>query len=148
MIKINDIEIIERLITNLKELLRLQGVYLLVSPSGKGYVGSAENLYERFNWKYSNYENNKKSLRPIIRAIRKYKWKNFKVYLLYVFEQLVSNDEMLALETAYIAFFYTTNHNIGYNVCHFGLNRLDTKQSKESIQKMLKNRIYFTGPNN
>src|ERR1017187_1122893 len=135
MIKINDIEITEPEITDRSTIPKLQVVYFLVSPSNKAYVGSAEEAYNRLNIQYLHYENTSNN-RPIENAIRKYGWANFKIYLIHVFETPVSSDEMLALETAYIAFFDTTNPKIGYNVLLMGFSRMGTKHSEETKTKM------------
>ena len=133
---INNIEITEQEIIDRSTIPKLQVVYFLVSLSNKGYVGSAENAYNRLNIQYPYYEKKTRSNRPIEKSIRKYKWINFKIYLLHVFEEPVSNDEMLALETAYIEFFKTTDRNIGYNVCLYANNTTGTKLSEEQRSKI------------
>jgi len=111
------------------------GVYKLTNKiNGKIYIGESINVYSRIFYSYKKTKNNN----LIDFAIRKYGFENFEVEILAEFEN-INEIELLALETAFIEFYDSTNKDIGYNICLIGNNRMGFKHSIETKHLMSKN---------
>ena len=123
------------LFENIKEVF---GIYKLTNKINKKiYIGKANNLYNRI------MEHKRAKSNTLIHfSIKKYNWNNFEVEILAEFEN-IDNLELLALETAFIEYYNSTNKKIGYNICLFSNDTTGTKRTIESKLKMSKNNARF-----
>ena len=114
-----------------KDIPRKLGIYKLTNMiNNKIYIGKSNNLYKRIsNYKYASHN------QVICYAIKKYGWENFDVEILQDYDN-TDNNTLLALETAFIDYFNSTDKNIGYNICLFSNDRTGIKVSKETKLKL------------
>jgi len=114
-------------------------VYLLVSPSGRKYVGISDNYKRRMSGYAGRHAaNGQPALR---RAIRKYGWKNFSARELAVGIQ--SAQSAKACEIAFISILGSFEN--GYNCTMGGDGSLGLKHSPATIEKLReisRNRVY------
>ena len=97
------------------------GIYKLICPNGKIYIGKAVNLNKRLN-RHKNSGKDLKSRSFLGNAIKKYGWDTFTVEILEIvenFDKLKDNQALLDREAYYIEFFDTTDRSKGYNLCKF-----------------------------
>jgi len=116
-----------------KQIPQIICIYILTNLiNGKVYVGKTKHLRKRI--REHTYES---ADQVIDRAIKKYGIENFKIEVLYKYDILPDNKyEMLAMETAFIEFYESTNSEIGYNICIIGSNPINTIPSKEHRRKL------------
>lgn len=127
---------------NLDEILCVPGVYKFTNLlNNKIYIGESLELKIRISGHKTNKDND-----YFHRALRKWGWDNFDVEILQEYPVPIDeatrqrvDAELLALETAFIDFFDSDNHQVGYNILKFGLNRTGIKASEESKKKMSEN---------
>lgn len=112
---------------------RFPAVYLFTNKrNGKIYVGSAKDLYERYD-EYTKYVDGKKSKRPIEHAIKKYGLDSFTFETL---ERVDNLENLLAREQYYIDTLAVCDREIGYNVNKTAGSRLGMRHTEESRKKM------------
>jgi group I intron endonuclease len=109
--------------------------------NGKIYIGKANNLRRRIQSHLCRC----RKMQIIDNAIKKYGAENFTLLVLAEFEQ-VNNLELLALETAFIEYFNSTNPKVGYNICLFSNDTTGVKVSEETKRKMSDKRKGRVGP--
>ena len=82
--------------------------------NNKIYIGqTTQTLKDRWrNYKYTGGEIAMR--RPIIRAIHKYGFNNFKIEIIQ--DNILNKDDLDSLEKYYIKFYNATNKDYGYNV--------------------------------
>ena len=112
--------------------IRLSGVYMLTSPSGKSYIGQAYNLEYRIKrYTYLDCEHQL----ALHNAFTKYGWESFKITLLYhTFDQTNIEYVLNQLERDFI-FIHNTMSPNGYNLREGGDN---SKMSDTSRARMSK----------
>jgi group I intron endonuclease len=103
------------------------GIYKIVSPVGKIYIGRSYNIYKR--WREHKYKTNT----LISRSIEKY---GIDKHIFSIVVATASDNALLnKLEVFYISKYNSTDNRIGLNMCAGG-GRLDFKHSEETINKM------------
>lgn len=115
------------------------GIYRLNSlVSGKSYIGSSKSLKNRFSNYYSlNYLNKTKGSSIICRALLKYGYPKFSLYIM----EYCEPGSLLEREQYYI-----NTLNPEYNILKIAGSRLGTIQSektKQSISNALKGRVFY-----
>lgn len=104
------------------------GIYKIVSPSGKVYIGQSRRLKKRF----SNYRclNNCHEQRILFNSFKKHGVEN------HVFEVIhpCSIDELNDLEKYYIELYQCTNRKTGLNIRHGGLGKIHSPETIEKIR--------------
>ena len=106
------------------------GIYRLISPSGKSYVGQSFDIKDRLR----HYRRvTCKGQVKVYRALKKYGWDGFEVEILYSTKKDMTNIATLLniLEKAYIKKFDCVKN--GYNIREGGSN---SKLSKETRMKL------------
>ena len=106
------------------------GIYKIVSPSGKIYIGQSVNIKQRISF-YKNYKCEKQ--RKLYSSLKKYGWDNHKFEILCLCEISKLNN----LEKHYINLYKTFDTVHGLNLMSGGDG---CRHSKETILKF-KNRI-------
>jgi len=116
-----------------KHIPRLPGVYKLTNKiNGKIYIGKSISLRRRL----MEHQYERRDAYPIERAIKKYGMDNFEIEVLHQ-EINIDNLCLLAIESAYIEFFNSTDKNLGYNVLQFGGgDRTGIPHSQETKNKI------------
>ena len=111
--------------------MKIIGIYKIISPNNKIYIGQSNNILNR--WKYYNSINCKNQT-YLYHSLKKYGVKKHK------FEIICQCDEseLNNLEKYYIGLFQTFNSEYGMNLREGGNN--GGKQSKETILKRIENR--------
>lgn len=119
------------------------GIYLLTNKiNGKIYVGKSNCLRQRMRSYKSCIRPQYKSCCPVVFAIRKYGWNNFRVDILECFEE-IENQILLEIETEWIERYDSTNKQIGYNIYKYstdGTGRPCSEEKKKKISDSLKGR--------
>jgi group I intron endonuclease len=114
---------------------RVPGIYCLTNKiNNKSYIGKSNNLRERIGI-HRNSSRRKKNDCYIKRAIRKYGWENFDVFILHT-QDKYNNGELLEIETNLIKTINTLVPN-GYNILESstGCNGYHhTAEAKEKIK--------------
>lgn len=108
-------------------------IYLLICQiNDKIYIGQTKCLNIRMNRHKNDNE------RIIDKAIQKYGWDNFKLFIIYEWDFLLKDKyEIIALETAYIEEYQSLiKYKRGYNVCLFSNDMTGFKHSKMTKLKM------------
>lgn len=106
-------------------------IYMLISPSGKKYIGQTINLKNRMQ-KYAY--NDSRGQVAIYRAIKKYGWENFDVDILLEVKRKDKVREILNIfEYAFIKKFNTV-YPYGYNLTTGGDHSELSAHSKEKIR--------------
>ena len=102
--------------------------------NNKIYIGqTTQKLKDRIrNYKSDTKFKSPDIARPIIKAMQKYGFENFKFEILV--DNIETQEEMNILETKYILEFNTQDHNIGYNIENGGNST--GKHSKETKKKI------------
>lgn len=101
-------------------------VYKHTSPSGKIYIGITSNPPQK-RWYYGNgYRSNE----YFYRAIKKYKWKNFKHEILY---SGLNKSNACELEALLIEKYRSANPKFGYNETYGGEHNFHTAETKRKI---------------
>lgn len=110
------------------------GIYKLISPSNKIYVGKSVNIRRRLH-----DHRNAKSGSYLKRAIDKYGWDSFTIEIVEIFEnfnKLIDNASLLEREAFYINLYDSTDKNKGYNLCKHSTDRTGFKCSDEARKNM------------
>ncbi|MDY0199215.1 MAG: GIY-YIG nuclease family protein [Tenuifilaceae bacterium] len=108
----------------------MQGIYKWTNLiNNKVYIGQASDIARRVRGYRS--ELNKNSQRPIIRALRKYGFENFKFEIL---EEVLNKEDLLIREQSWIDFYDSKNREKGYNI-------LDSDQSPAEIYSIGSNNV-------
>lgn len=123
----------------------MKGVYKLTNKiNGKIYIGKSINIPLRL----AGHRTDFRGRAAIKRAIKKYKWENFDVEILFD-DQTVDNYALLALESAFIDYFQATDQKVGYNLCLFATDKSGIPMSKRQKNLLSKQRKgKYLGENN
>lgn len=112
------------------------GIYKLIFPSGKVYIGKSKDIEERWKTHPQDARRNKSHL---ANAIRKYGWENIRKEVVEVLDNLAQLDER---EIHWIAFFEATNPSKGYNLTAGGTGgdtfSAHSEEEKEAIRAKLR----------
>jgi group I intron endonuclease len=113
------------------------GIYKLVFPSGKGYVGQSRNIVQRWGH-YSCLKNARKNT-PVDRAVAKYGWANVKKLVLCECPE----DELNHLEGVHMLL-ENTKHPVGYNLKDAGDAGLHHPATREKMRDTWAGKIAWT----
>lgn len=118
-------------------------IYKLTNKiNGKIYIGKTISFKNRMNH-YKSHQNSRYD-QPILRAIKKYRWINFKSEILESFKEL-NEKVLLDREEYWIKYCDSTNRKTGYNICPRGVNTTGFKHKKSTLKKLS---ILNSGKNN
>lgn len=99
--------------------------------NNKVYIGKTNHIIRRLKeHQFKTYTNT-----YLANSIKQYGWHNFNYEILEEFDN-IDNLELLALETAYIEYYNTTNKDIGYNLLLFNFDRTGIVVSDETREKI------------
>lgn len=110
------------------------GIYKIISPSGKIYIGQSWNIVHRF-LKYKSLDGSKKQ-RILNNSFKKHGWKNHKFEIVQLFPEDIGQDTLDNYEIFYIEQYRES----GYEMLNIKTGGRGGKLPKESIEKMLKTR--------
>ncbi len=119
------------------------GIYKLIGPDGKVYIGKTINLRVRLN-KHKNYKTTCGVKSYLKNAILNYGWSSFSVELLEVlehFDKSKDNDYLLLRESEYIDLYDSTNKDRGYNICKVSTDRTGVPISDDTRLKLRSARL-------
>lgn len=105
----------------------MKGIYKWTNLiNNKVYIGKSVNIPKRL--REYKYEVEKNNSRPIIRALRKYGFQNFRFEIIENCENL-SNEQLLEREQYWMNYYNSQNPQFGYNI----LNAIETPAEHFSI---------------
>lgn len=108
-------------------------IYKLTSPSGKSYIGQTRQSEPEKRWNNGRGYLKCKQDNAISRAVRKYKWKNFKKEI--IWEGNIENiNELNELEKKFIEEYNTLIPN-GYNIDKGGKNKILSEETKRKMRE-------------
>jgi group I intron endonuclease len=124
---------------NINKIPKMGGIYKIVSPTQKIYIGRTKNLKHRF-LKYSRLLCEKQP--KLYNSLKKYGFENHTMEILVLIDD---NDELNNLEMYYIKHYNTFNTSNGLNLTEggTGMRKKHTNESKEKIALGLKNSDKF-----
>ena len=126
-----------------KEQKDKSGVYCLINKNnGHSYVGSSINLASRMkNYLNSAFlKSRQNNNMPIVKALLKYGQENFSVLIL---EQVEA--KALTIRETYFITFVVPYYNVlkqGYSSLGYKARKRDTKETKELLSELAKNRVH------
>jgi group I intron endonuclease len=120
---------------SLEEFPKSPGIYKFVNKfNGKIYIGESLDMNRRMRAYQYNY--NKRTDQRIYRAMVKYGIENFDCFIIEAFPVGTLKKILINREKFWIAFYNSTNKEIGYNLCAHGLDNTGVKRSDEYKARM------------
>lgn len=117
---------------NNKNIFNFSCIYLFVNlTNNKVYVGQTKNFYNRM----SQYRSGREKDRVIGKAIEKYGFENFEIFIL---EKDLKFDDLDEREQYWMDFYKSYDNNIGYNICKEANSTKGYRHTKETKEKMSK----------
>lgn len=115
-------------------------IYMLISPSGRVYVGKSV----RFGKRLGQHRRRSKTKKTFLyNAVRKHTWKKFTKLVLEIFSYDVSVEEMSKRERFYIKKYRSFQRKYGYNLTVGGEGApgyRHTEKAKKTLQDMIRER--------
>lgn len=108
---------------------KIIGIYRIISPSGKMYIGQSNNCL--FRWKYHYQRLHCKKQRHLYNSFLKYGVKN---HVFEIIEECLK-DELNPKEIHWIRYYNSTNKIVGLNIREGGNGKITSEETKELMKQ-------------